>query len=168
MTPFKKITYFANSPRYRVPVLGSPQEFVEKPLSFSFLKTQLFAHSKSIPRALDEWNKHYQNPPPHWVVNFVPKAYLRRGWHLAEEVAKYFKTYGLDAGVNAGGMHRGPWKVEYEAIGYKACVVDEGGRIYGNEHGLKVQWDRERHPSRVWERKEGWEGCGNLQVGIAL
>ncbi|KAF8425242.1 hypothetical protein EV426DRAFT_596852 [Tirmania nivea] len=158
---------------------GNPHEIIEVPLSLKYLQTQLFFHSETLTLALEDWNAHFRNPPPHWIINFVPKAYLRRGWHLAEEVAKYLRTYGLNAGVDSNGGQCSAWKVEYEAMGHKACLVDEGGKpctsegyrtgknpsqnllVWGNEA-------RERHPSRYWERKEGWEGCKGLVIGLAL
>ncbi|KAF8475765.1 hypothetical protein BDZ91DRAFT_844478 [Kalaharituber pfeilii] len=158
----------------------NPQAPIETPLSLAYLKSQLFVHSKALVKSLDDWNKHFQNPPQHWVINFVPKAYLRRGWHLSEEVVKYLRTYGLNVGTEVGGVHHCPWRVEYEAIGQKACLVGEGGTIYWDNqwdrshttegNSLMVPWDssRVRHPSRCWEREEGWDGCKELVVGIAL
>jgi len=65
--------------------------------------------------------------------------------------------------------------VEYEAIGHKACLVGEGGKPYAGEgypagliggQSLFVgNGVRERHPSRCWERKEGWD---DLVIGLAL
>ncbi|KAI5803563.1 hypothetical protein DFH27DRAFT_52307 [Peziza echinospora] len=174
---------------------SNPEQKYEFPIPLAHLKSQLFVHSKTLVRALEEWNKHFQSPPPHWVINFVPKAYLRRGWHLAEAVTQYLQSYGLnldDGEAREGAAPRrrigGPWRVMYEAIGYKACLVGEGGRHYHGERwrmpqsppvadlkgaGLAVTGDasRERHPSRVWERKDepdtDQEGRG-LVVGIAL
>lgn len=159
---------------------GNPQETIEIPLSLKYLQSQLFAQSKTLIRALEDWNEHFKNPPPHWIINFVPKAYLRRGWHLAEEVAEYLHTYGLNVGVDSNGITRCAWKVEYEAIGHKACLVDEGGKSHVTEgyyytdknpnQNLLVWGEgfRERHPSRCWERKEGWDGCRGLVIGLAL
>ncbi|KAF8433451.1 hypothetical protein BGX38DRAFT_1222555 [Terfezia claveryi] len=157
---------------------GNPQEIIETPLSLKYLQTQLFAQSKTLIRALEDWNEHFKNPPPHWIINFVPKAYLRRGLHLAEEVAEYLHTYGLNVGLDSNSSPRSAWKVEYEPIGHKAFLVDEGGKPYATE-GYTVKkpgqnllvWGegfRERHPSRCWERKEGWDGCRGLVIGLAL
>jgi len=164
---------------HRTTAPGNPLEIIEIPLSLKCLQTQLFVHSKTLTRALEDWNEHFRNPPPHWIINFVPKAYLRRGWHLAEEVADYLRTYGLNIGVDSNGSPRSAWKVEYEAIGHKACLVDEGGKPYASSgyrtgknpvQNLLVWSDRvrERHPSRSWERKEGWDGCRGLVIGLAL
>ncbi|RPA76535.1 hypothetical protein BJ508DRAFT_213601 [Ascobolus immersus RN42] len=97
----------------------------------------LFPNNKSLVRALVEWNRHFQNPPPHWLINFVPKAYLRRGYFLAEEVCEYFLE-------NPDGFR---YRVEYEPIGHEWCLV---GTIIPRPKKIR----RERHPSRNWERKD--------------
>ncbi|KAI5777358.1 hypothetical protein EDC01DRAFT_406271 [Geopyxis carbonaria] len=76
------------------------------------LKT-LFPYSKTLPQALVEWNRHYQNPPPHWVVNFIPRAYLRRGYFLAEEICEYFMQHPDGCA----------YSIEYEPIGHPWCLV---------------------------------------------
>ncbi|RPB25096.1 hypothetical protein L211DRAFT_137091 [Terfezia boudieri ATCC MYA-4762] len=173
---------YAATPSVGIPVSSRDSDQLV-PLSVRYMHpppSQLFAQSKTLIRALEDWNEHFKNPPPHWIINFVPKAYLRRGWHLAEEVAEYLHTYGLNVGVDSNGITRCAWKVEYEAIGHKACLVDEGGKSHVTEgyyytdknpnQNLLVWGEgfRERHPSRCWERKEGWDGCRGLVIGLAL
>ena len=189
----------------------NPSQVIETPIPLCSLKMQVFQHNGSLVRALEEWNRHFQNPPPHWLINFVPKAYLKRGWHLAEQVVEYLHKHGLDLGAEGvqiaeGLVVRGgkdlAWRVEYEAIGHKACLVGKSVRKEEKIKGSSLRkmkgetqemeaiakvpvasierWRPpvsrspdysvgvDRHPSRVWERKEGWEGCKGLVIGIAL
>lgn len=73
----------------------------------------LFPYDKNLGRSLQEWNRHFQNPPPHWVVNFIPRAYLRRGFFLAEEVCEYFSQHPNGCS----------YRVEYEPIGHESSLV---------------------------------------------
>lgn len=97
----------------------------------------LFPANKYLRQALLEWNRHFQNPPPHWLINFVPKAYLRRGYFLSEEVCEYFLA-------NPDGCR---YRIEYEPIGHEWCLV---GTVIPRPKRIR----RERHPSRNWERRE--------------
>ncbi|KAI5812645.1 hypothetical protein BZA77DRAFT_137271 [Pyronema omphalodes] len=69
---------------------------------------RLFPHSKQLQKTLNEWNRHYQNPPQHWIVNFIPRAYLKRGYTLSEDVFEYFKEH--EDGCE--------YRIEYEPIGH--------------------------------------------------
>ncbi|TGZ80571.1 hypothetical protein EX30DRAFT_341497 [Ascodesmis nigricans] len=80
----------------------------------------IFPRDKALIKALNEWNRHFQHPPAHWVVNFVPRAYIRRGYGLAEEMLGYFKAWGDEKGREV--------VVEYEPIGEEVCVVGRVGR----------------------------------------
>jgi hypothetical protein len=95
------------------------------------LKT-LFPHSKPLQKALTEWNAHFQNPPPHWVLNFIPRAYLRRGYFLAEEVCEYFLAH-------PDGCR---YRIEYEPIGHEWChvgtIVPRPKRVRKN---FSMQWE---------------------------
>jgi len=73
----------------------------------------LFPYSKKLQRDLVEWNRHYQNPPQHWVVNFIPRAYLKRGYKLGEELCEYFMQHPDGC----------QYRVEYEPIGHAYCHV---------------------------------------------
>lgn len=93
---------------------------------------------------------------------------------MAEEVAGYLRMFGFDGGNDASGVQGGRWRVEYEAIGHKPCLVDEDGSLpgvlmppsYGHICTPRNISLPQRHPSRFWERKEEWDG--GLAVGIAL
>ena len=56
------------------------------------LKT-LFPYNKQMQKSMVEWNRHFVNPPQHWVVNFIPRAYLKRGYSLAEDMCEYFTQH---------------------------------------------------------------------------
>jgi hypothetical protein len=73
----------------------------------------LLPYSKSLQQDLDGWNAHYQNPPPHWVMNFIPRAYLKRGHKLAEEVYEYLQHHPDGC----------CYRVEYEPIGHRWCLI---------------------------------------------
>ena len=73
----------------------------------------LFPHNKLLPRQLADWNRHFQNPPRHWITNFVPLAYLKRGFTLSEDVCEYFS-------IHADGR---AYRIEYEPIGHRFCLV---------------------------------------------
>ena len=73
----------------------------------------LFPYSKNIQRCLTEWNRHYQNPPQHWVMNFIPRAYLKRGYTLSEDVCEYFSAHSDGCS----------YRIEYEPIGHHFCHV---------------------------------------------
>lgn len=90
------------------------------------LKT-LFPHDKNLQRSLQEWNRIFQTPPPHWVVNFVPRAYLRRGYYLAEEVLEYLTTHPDGC----------QYTVEYEPIGHQPCVVGSVANTVGRNRSMK-------------------------------
>lgn len=95
------------------------------------LKTLFPGHGggdKKLRDSLVEWNKIFQAPPQHWVVNFVPRAYLRRGWGLAEEVWERLHNGG-------GGGTR--WRVEYEPIGGGVVVV---GEVDGEGGWMGEEW----------------------------
>jgi hypothetical protein len=74
---------------------------------------QLFPYSKNLQRTLHEWNWYYQNPPQHWVINFIPRAYLKRGYKLSQDVFEYFNGH-------ADGCE---YRIEYEPIGHHFCHV---------------------------------------------
>jgi len=103
-------------------------------LPIDSLKT-LFPDSKPLAKALTDWNRHFQNPPPHWVVNFIPRAYLRRGFFLAEEVCDYLVAH-------PDGCR---YRVEYEPIGHEWCLV---GTIVPRPKRVR------RNFSMQWEGKE--------------
>ena len=73
----------------------------------------LFPYNRLLPKQLADWNHHFQNPPQHWITNFVPKAYLKRGFALSEDVCEYFS---LHADAYA-------YRIEYEPIGHRFCLV---------------------------------------------
>lgn len=162
------LTYFS---LHRTSDPDNPHGASEVPLPYAFLRSHLFAHSEPLCRSLEEWNRHFQKPPIHWVVNFVPKAYLRKGWHLAEEVAGYLRLFGLNAGEGASRAQGGSrWRVEYEAIGHKPCLVDENSRLpgalippsYGPIRAARnaSHPQRQRYPSMFWERKDEGDAGG--------
>lgn len=140
------------------------------------LSTYLFANS-TLASQLMEWNSHFQSPPPHWVINFIPKAYLRRGWHLAESIVEYLRINGLN--LDGAESLTAPWIVEYEPIGFKPCMVGQSTTEADKKTpdvasdvqtiGNKRRWGMKgRHPSVFWEQKEGWELGGRdtlFQVG---
>ncbi|KAL7267725.1 hypothetical protein RUND412_009673 [Rhizina undulata] len=96
----------------------------------------LFPHDKRLAKSLDDWNRHYQNPPPHWIINFIPRAYLRRGFHLAQDVHDYLAKHQDGC----------KYTIEYEPIGHEHCLV---GTVLP-----QPKRDRERYPSRYWEKLE--------------
>ncbi|RPB01022.1 hypothetical protein L873DRAFT_1678135 [Choiromyces venosus 120613-1] len=95
----------------------------------------LLPNSKYLQKSLKDWNRHFQSPPAHWVINFIPRAYLRRGYYLAEDVCEYLLQ-------NPDGCL---YRIEYEPIGHESVLV---GSIV--PRGLAR---RERNPSRYWEGK---------------
>ncbi|CAZ84152.1 unnamed protein product [Tuber melanosporum] len=96
----------------------------------------LLPNSKYLQKSLIDWNRHFQSPPAHWVINFIPRAYLRRGYYLAEDVCEYLLQ-------NPDGCL---YRIEYEPIGHESVLV---GSIV--PRGLAR---RERNPSRHWEGRE--------------
>lgn len=96
----------------------------------------LFPNSKNLRNALISWNRHYKNPPQHWIVNFIPRAYLRRGYSLAEEIRDYLVQYQDGC----------KYRIEYEPIGHEPCLV---GNVIPSTPKMRV-----RNPSRYWEGRE--------------
>ncbi|CUS13068.1 unnamed protein product [Tuber aestivum] len=97
----------------------------------------LLPNSKYLQKSLADWNRHFQSPPAHWVINFIPRAYLRRGYYLAEDVCEYLLQ-------NPDGCL---YRIEYEPIGHESVLV---GSIV--PRGLAR---RERNPCRHWEERGG-------------
>ncbi|KAH0607686.1 uncharacterized protein H6S33_002720 [Morchella sextelata] len=73
----------------------------------------LFPNNKYLRTSLVSWNHHFQNPPQHWLINFIPRAYLRRGFFLAEEICNYLLQYPDGC----------KYRVEYEPIGHESSLV---------------------------------------------
>ena len=93
---------------------------------------------------------------------------------MAEEIAGYLRMFGFNTRNDASRVQSGRWRVEYEAIGHKPCLVDESSSLpgvlmpprYGQTCAFRNVSQTPRHPSRFWEKKEEWEG--GLAVGVAL
>lgn len=96
----------------------------------------LFPNSKPLRNALISWNRHFKNPPQHWIVNFIPRAYLRRGYSLAEEICDYLTQHPDGC----------KYRIEYEPIGHESCLV---GNVIPSLPKARV-----RNPSRYWEARE--------------
>ncbi|CCX07904.1 Similar to hypothetical protein [Tuber melanosporum Mel28]; acc. no. XP_002839961 [Pyronema omphalodes CBS 100304] len=100
---------------------------------------QLFPYSKNLRRTLHEWNWYYQNPPQHWVINFIPRAYLKRGYTLSQDVFEYFNGH-------ADGCE---YRIEYEPIGHHFChvgtTVSKPSRRSGKASDLRVENGGEKH-----------------------
>jgi hypothetical protein len=73
----------------------------------------LFPYNKQLQKRLNEWNRHYQDPPQHWLMNFIPRAYLKRGYSLGEELCEYFTQHPDGC----------QYRIEYEPIGHAYCHV---------------------------------------------
>lgn len=84
------------------------------------------------------------NPPQHWVVNFIPRAYLKRGYSLAEDICEYFTQHPDGCS----------YRVEYEPIDHTWVHV---GTITPTPRVRK----RKSRMGDLW-----WEGGGGREKFI--